>query len=127
MYVFIRHCTMDRLSVKYYAIHIFSFFILQSPQWLENGLNRMDHFATAFSQQIQLHNFKEHIEATLSTLTDKLELTGTLNGRNFSFPNVPLWLSTNIDAKFDTTTQLSFDWGFMRKFIFVLFINIIDC
>lgn len=76
----------------------------------------MDHFVTAFSQQIRMHNFKEGIDATINTLTDKLELTGSLNGQNFSFPNVPLWLSTNIDAKFDTITQLSFDWGFMRKF-----------
>lgn len=44
-----------------------------------------------------------------------MKLTGLLNGKNVSVPNVPLWLNNKIDAKFDTFTELSYKYGINRK------------
>lgn len=89
----------------------------QPPIWLEQVLQRLDHLVAAFSPKIKLFNFENGINISVNTHSDKLQLVGNINGETVKFPNVPLWLNENIDAKFDTIAQYEVDAGFVRKFL----------
>lgn len=96
-----------------FLIEIFPF--EQNPKWLKNTLTRFDYFATSLSPHIDLYGFTDQIDAQINTLSDKLQLTASVNGKNVTVPNLPLWLNRNLDAKFDRPEQLAFSFGRARK------------
>lgn len=79
-------------------------------------MTRFDYFATSLSTHIDLYGFTDRIDAQINTLSDKLQLTASVNGKNVTLPNLPLWLNRNFDAKFDRPEQLAFSFGRARKF-----------
>lgn len=87
----------------------------------------MDYFATSLSTHIDLYKFTEEIDVQVNTSSDKLQLTANLNGKNFSIPNLPLWINRKFDAKFDRPEQVAFSFGHSRKFIEALMQSVFLC
>lgn len=82
---------------------------------MDDTLRRMDHLAAALTSHIKVFQFENHINISVNTQSDKLYLTGNVNGQSIQVPNVPMWLNQAIDAKFDTQAQYEVDIGFVRK------------
>lgn len=89
----------------------------QNPEWLKHALIRLDYLATSISSQIDLYKFTERIDVLLNTFSDKLQLAASLNGKNITIPNLPLWLNRNLDAKFDRPEQIALSFGSTREYI----------
>lgn len=70
---------------------------------------------TSLSTHTDLYKFTERVDIEVNTLSEKLQLTASLNGKNLTVPNLPLWINRNVDAKFDRPEQLSLSFGYTRK------------
>lgn len=79
-------------------------------------MTRLDYFSTSLSSHIDLYGFTNKINTQINTSSDKLQLIASVNGKNVTVPNLPLWLNKNLDAKFDRPEQLTFSFGRARKF-----------
>lgn len=80
-------------------------------------MTRLDYFSTSLSSHIDLYGFTNKINTQINTSSDKLQLIASVNGKNVTVPNLPLWLNKkNLDAKFDRPEQLAFRFGRARKF-----------
>lgn len=94
----------------------FDFYLpIQNPEWMKNLLIRLDYFMTSLSTHTDLYKFTDHIDVELNTLSEKLQLTASLNGKHITIPNVPLWINRNLDAKFDRPEQIALSFGYTRK------------
>lgn len=84
---------------------------------MANILTRLDYFMTSLTPQIDLYQFTDHIDIGVNTLSEKLQLTASVNGKNVSIPNLPLWINRNLDAKFDRPEQVALSFGYTRNLL----------
>lgn len=82
---------------------------------MKNLLIRLDYFLTSLTTHTDLYKFTDRIDVEMNTLSEKLQLTASLNGKNITIPNVPLWINRNLDAKFDRPEQIALSFGYTRK------------
>lgn len=85
---------------------------------MENILTRLDYFMTSLTSHTDLYEFTNYIDVEVNTLSEKLQLTASVNGKNVSIPNLPLWINRNFDAKFDRPEQIALSFGYTRSYSF---------
>lgn len=67
------------------------------------------------SSHTDLYKFTDKIDVEINTFSERLQLTASVNGKNVTVPNLPLWINRNVDAKSDRPEQLAISFGYTRK------------